>query len=968
MSDVFIGLAAAVVKACIKVWSKDNAFTASAGTSVADLVAANISDELEQRRARRFFEDLEVPIAKRLRTMRETEFAGLAENEWQAATLTAADTFRKAQFTAKDIIAHDLDPLSFERHIRSGNRIATRDLSEGGTALYDRIIVEASAYVIEIANKLPYFEVGAFAELLQRSQQILARVDEVLDRIPKNSVAESDEERFATAYRRHIATKLDRLEVHGLDFDSRWYPLTVAYISLRAEQKVNAGGQALEDRIAANARTMLLGRTGSGKTTVLQWLAVSAVRSSFSGALSGLNGYFPFLIRLRDYVGRQLPVPEEFLVSTVPILADEAPPRWVRKQLDTGKALILVDGVDELPGSERGRVVVWLTDMVARFPNVIYVITARPSAVPEDWLKDIGFIQNTLESMPPSLVHAFIRNWHEAVQRQITEADEREQLENYERSLLVEITRDRYLRDLADTPLLAGLLCALNKHLHSHLPRRRSEIYERALTMFHERDQRRGIASTGPILDLNDKNLMLAEIALWMIRNGESETDSATAAKLIDKSLKVLAKYDYDAALILQFMLERSGVLREPSVGKIDYIHRTFQEYFAAKAVVDGNFMGELISNAGNDQWSEVAVLAAGQTNQVQTTKLLQGLLLRRTIGKDRYARRVLAVACLAEVRGLDYELRRQVESVIPSVVPPRSMAQAEQLSAAGSLLIKPLALHWAKHITNTAETVRAASLIGGSDAMEIIESVISHPATQLELSSELCRAWQYFDSEGYARQILAKSDIRQLDIETAAQLYAAHHVKTVNEIRLVLYRGERYDLGCLAELTKLSIVSLEFNDTEIVVTWPGPCDNIRQLEARGFPRRDLLLLPSLSNLTSLTLSRASNLISLYGIEGVGNKLSDIQVFECPNLISIHHLNHHKGLRSLKIHKCPNLDFERFTPPAGLSILLEECGGVDITPLADADAVTVRLGNNAFLENAYKVGRGIHIEAENNKP
>ena len=125
-------------------------------------------------------------------------------------------------------------------------------------------------------------------------------------------------------------------------------------MSLRTEQQVNTGRQAVEDRLATDAGVTLVGG-GPGKTTVLQWLAVSAARSGFTGALAELNQHFPFFIRLRDYVGQKLPKPEEFLASTAPLLMDEAPRGGRVSPARLGRALALVDGVDELPAGERDR-------------------------------------------------------------------------------------------------------------------------------------------------------------------------------------------------------------------------------------------------------------------------------------------------------------------------------------------------------------------------------------------------------------------------------------------------------------------------------------------------------------------------------------------------------------------------------------------------------------------------------------
>ena len=243
--------------------------------------------------------------------------------------------------------------------------------------------------------------------------------------------------------------------------------------------------------------------------------------------------------------GKQLPKPEQFLASTARMLVDEAPQGWVRGQLDSGQALVLVDGVDELPPSERNRVPEWLGALTERFPYARYVITTRPTAVSDTWLADIGFAHSSLEAMPPSLVRAFIRNWHKATRQNLTDTDERERLDNYERSLLANVARDRYLRDLADTPLLAGLLCALNRYLRSSLPRRRTEIYERALAMFDQRDQARNITTGEVRLDLTAKTHLLADLALWMIRNAKTELDPMTGVSQVGRSLHGFSDVGY---------------------------------------------------------------------------------------------------------------------------------------------------------------------------------------------------------------------------------------------------------------------------------------------------------------------------------------------------------------------------------------------------------------------------------------
>lgn len=99
-----------MVKAACKVWLKDNDFASDASVEVVDVIQAKVSSELDQRKARRLFEDLEEPVANKLRVLREHELSGMPDNEWNAAVLAVGDTLRQSAFTDADIFADDLDP------------------------------------------------------------------------------------------------------------------------------------------------------------------------------------------------------------------------------------------------------------------------------------------------------------------------------------------------------------------------------------------------------------------------------------------------------------------------------------------------------------------------------------------------------------------------------------------------------------------------------------------------------------------------------------------------------------------------------------------------------------------------------------------------------------------------------------------------------------------------------------------
>jgi NACHT domain len=913
MADVFLAVSAAIIKASLKIWLGNDGVIADATYSIIDILKNKISGDLEQRQAQRLFEDLEVPVSKQLRTLRESEFRYMPENEWTASVLAAGDSFDRAGLTAQELFTRDMDPLFLERHIRAGSRAATRDLSADGVALYDRLISRGCAYIIEIADKLPHFNAGAFTELLRRDRQILEMVSKVLDRIPEKADGVPEAARFATAYVQHLATKLDRLELFGLDFESPWYPLSLAYVSLRVDSSDDQDGvkqRYIEDRLAANQRTMILGRAGSGKTTILQWIAVRAARSDFTGVLADLNGHIPFFIRLREYVGSPLPQPEEFVANIAPMLAGEMPSGWARDQLRSGHAVLLIDGVDELPESERERVVVWLQDLIQLFPGVRYVVTTRPTAVSTDWLDDLGFVRTLLEAMPPSLVVRFIHHWHEAARHRLTGNDEFSQLAEYEHSLLANIDSDRYLRDLADTPLLAGLLCALNRHLGSHLPRRRSEIYGRALSMFDQRDKTRKIVADKILLDLAAKTRILADLALWMIRNGESEVDEGIAIGIIGRSLSSLPSLAGEPEEALSILLERSGVLREPAFCRVDFVHRTFQEYLAAWTAVDSDVIGELVRNANDDQWREVLVMAAGQTNRPQTTRLMRGLLGRASKSGLKVQCLLLAVSCLEEVRSLDRELRQTVEGKIPSLLPPKSMEEAEQLSKAGELLVPLLARYWAEDLKHAPPAIRAASLVGGPLALDFIEHVVTVFDKRGEslnpLKPEILRAWQYFDADDYAHRVLNSVKEIKLEIDNLKRvIHALPRIASLEEILITPPSDDVVNLEILAYLPKLK--KLGFSSTR-----PGQlqglssCRQVKHMEILSFPVRSIWQLEMPSNLELLVVE-SPDLVSLVGVK-LPTDLIELSFRNCPILHDIYGIRQLPRLRTLRIFDCPEIN------------------------------------------------------------
>src|SRR5207247_244224 len=132
-------------------------------------------------------------------------------------------------------------------------------------------------------------------------------------------------------------------------------------------------------------RLLIRGGAGSGKTTLLQWIAVNAALHSFKEPLLKWNKTLPFYISLRSCLESGWPGPEDFPKFISAAIADTMPKGWVHEALTSGTAIVLIDGLDEVPESGREDVRTWLRDLVETYPNSHYLVTSRPKAIKEDW-------------------------------------------------------------------------------------------------------------------------------------------------------------------------------------------------------------------------------------------------------------------------------------------------------------------------------------------------------------------------------------------------------------------------------------------------------------------------------------------------------------------------------------------------------------------------------------------------------
>jgi hypothetical protein len=742
-----IALTTAVVKAAAKLWLGDRPIAADATAKVFDLLEKQVTGLHDRRKLGLLFTNLESRVADRLLPFLDVEFRGLPENERAAAVDAVHETFERAALTDDDLFAADLDAAFLDRYLRRTVPGVTSLLSSDATELYRRVLRECCAYLVQITSTLPRFQPGALTEILRRETEILETVRNVLAALPERRHPDD----FAADFRRQVVTALDRMALFGagLTDATRLYPLSVAYLSLSVTSDEDiAGSDRIEHVLPQSSRILLRGEAGSGKTTLLQWLAVQCASRQLQD-VGGWADLEPFLVRLRRFSRSPLPAPERFLDEVGRHIADEMPAGWVQGRLRQGRAVLLVDGLDELPDHRRREVREWLQELVSAFPRARYVVTTRPAAVAPGWLRGEGFTEVRLQPMTPRDVRTFVTRWHRALPGEALD-DERD-------ALLTAIGARSALRRLAENPLMCALLCALHHEGNGRLPDNRMELYEVALRMLLDsRDIERRIEATVR-LSLTEKLVLLRNLAYWLVRNGHTDAPAADAEARIAAKLRSMGQIEVTPRTVFRHLLDRGGVLREPVPGRIDFVHRTFQEYLAAQAAVEEDDIGILTANAHLDEWREVVVLAAGHAHPAQRERLLDGILQWDADEQERLKLDLVALSCLETSPVLSERLRNEIEDRASTLIPPATNEEAYALAAAGEFVLDLLA--GADPAPGEAgPTVRAIGLIGGPAALDLLARYATSEETAVVV--ELIAGWEFFDPFEYAKRVLADSPL----------------------------------------------------------------------------------------------------------------------------------------------------------------------------------------------------------------
>ncbi|NNN37324.1 NACHT domain-containing protein [Streptomyces sp. S3(2020)] len=805
-----------------------------------------------------------------------------------------------------DIQAVRLGHRELARKLRAQAPAATT-LSRDADYFLDSATEWACLQILEFFTRRSTFVARTLVEQSRYQAELIAKIDELLSRTPRPG---AEYRLFEQRYLRHIADRHNHITIYGIDLrDSpdRW-PLEVAYLSLEATttedrtlpEEHPSGPVTVqlpaEEALLAHDRVLLRGDAGSGKTTLVQWLAVTAAREGVR---------IPYVLPLRTLIrAGALPPVESFLSAVSCPLTP--PAGWTEHVLTAGRGLILVDGLDEIPAPDRTHTRDWLLALIHAFPGNRWLLTSRPTAVRPDWLSPEGFHELLLAPMRRSEVATFVHRWHTAA-----EAPE------HEGPLLDSLRTKRDLARLATNPLMCGLICALHRERRGYLPTGRKELYDAALTMLlTRRDLERGMSSTAELGEEAQLEV-LQRLAYALVLSGRTEMDTETAEGIVERCLPSIAVAG-DAPGVLRSLLLRSGLLRQPAHGVVDFVHRTFQDYLGARYAVEEGHLDVLLSHADDTQWEDVIRLAVAHARPRERASLLRQLL-----SKDTPRLTLLALACLEHATALDPAVRSAVESRTTGLIPPRTTEDAKVLAEAGPLVLELLPGPEGLTDEEALGVTVTASRLGGEEpegALAILRRFREHP--DIKVRRQLVGTWARFHTDEYAKEVLDRLDRRNLFItcESAEQRKALARMRPWFDVVFQGAHAVEDILACLHAPEAMTFLSFWDNPLLTDLSALLPFSSLTRMAVHDCPT--LVGVDLLSTLDHLNFSFIEDLTGLRSLRSVrslsvnqelpGAHLGDALPLDAPlgslllgrnstDTTGLRGLQHWSGLRTLSL-------------------------------------------------------------------
>jgi hypothetical protein len=393
---------------------------------------------------------------------------------------------------------------------------------------------------------------------------------------------------FSQKMRKQVAALHARMRTPHLGASSQPVPYHQLYVE---PDLMSAEGSGVpldrESFLLPSRRTVILGDPGAGKSTFAAKFAHDIASNHFDGTTDQV----PFLLVLRNFSASMRRGNKPLLHYLEQVCRNpynlDPPPDAIEYLLRNGRAVVILDGIDELVDPELRRNVVQLIHGFAgQHPLVPMLITARRIGYHEAPLPADLFGLGSVEELNDRQVRQYAENWFK-LDAHTLDSESTPFAESF-------MTESKDIAELRSNPLLLALLCSMYSAEH-YIPQNLAQIYERCALMLFERwDKMRGI--TMP-LQFQGQLRGAVQYLAWRLSNSpepDKGLPNSTVVQILAEYL-LTKKFDEDEATatatqFLDFCTGRAWILTDvgatTSEARYGFAHRTFLEFFAAEHLV----------------------------------------------------------------------------------------------------------------------------------------------------------------------------------------------------------------------------------------------------------------------------------------------------------------------------------------------------------------------------------------------
>ncbi|PSN14449.1 signal transduction protein [filamentous cyanobacterium CCT1] len=352
-------------------------------------------------------------------------------------------------------------------------------------------------------------------------------------------------------------------------------------------------------------KLMILGKPGAGKTTFMKRLAILCNQGEFQPQ------WVPVFVTLKDYAEAEgKPTLQTYIQRQWKACGVEAADA-LSTVLGNGKALVLLDGLDEVYETDHDRVLQDIKTFAHQFRTCQCVITCRIAA--REYIFE-QFTEVEVADFDQEQIAEFATKWFKA-------KNDPKKAETF----IQRLEDNKPIQELATNPLLLTLLCLVFGEA-ADFPANRAELYKEGLDVLLKKwDSKRNIERDQAYkkLSLKRKEDLLSQLAFETFERGDYFFKQSTIEQHIIRYIRNLPgsnedeeALQLDSEAVLKSIEAQHGLLVERARGIYSFSHLTFQEYFTSQRLVSPTItlnqaLQNLVTHIAEKRYREVFLMAA---------------------------------------------------------------------------------------------------------------------------------------------------------------------------------------------------------------------------------------------------------------------------------------------------------------------------------------------------------------------